>query len=172
MSQQRVAVDAVAPDPVLAARRSVSCRHRKTKAKRDRRVPVSAVLRPVLEARRLDPAGEPIAPDGYAFGDAIGRRRRSIKTAWRLCCRRAKLVDLHFHDLRREAGSRWMDAGVPLATIQRWLGHANIAQTSTYLGASPGGDESDMRVYEERVGRLINVRHHGSSGSGNNSGDK
>jgi hypothetical protein len=44
-------------------------------------VPVSTVLRPVLEARRLDPAGEPIAPDGYVFGDAIGRPRRSIKTA-------------------------------------------------------------------------------------------
>ena len=31
-----------------------------------------------------------------------------------------------------------MDAGVPLATIQRWLGRANISQTSTYLGPSLG----------------------------------
>ena len=137
----------------LSPRAEVFLPAQKTKAKRDRRVPISTVLRPVLEARRLDPAGEPIPPDGYVLGDAIGRRRRSIKTAWRLCCGRAKILDLHFHDLRREAGSRWMDAGVPLATIQRWLGHANIAQTSTYLGASPGGDESDMRLYEERVGR-------------------
>jgi hypothetical protein len=47
-----------------------------------------------------------------------------------------------------------MDAGVPLATIQRWLGHANISQTSTYLGASLGNDERDMRAYEERIGRV------------------
>ena len=46
-----------------------------------------------------------------------------------------------------------MDAGIPLATIQRWLGHANISQTSTYLGASLGGDEQDMRLFEERIGR-------------------
>ena len=46
-----------------------------------------------------------------------------------------------------------MDAGIPLATIQRWLGHANISQTSTYLGASLGGDEQDMRMFEERIGR-------------------
>ena len=46
-----------------------------------------------------------------------------------------------------------MDAGIPLATIQRWLGHANISQTSTYLGASLGGDEHDMQVYEARIGR-------------------
>jgi integrase len=68
--------------------------------------------------------------------------------------KRAKIEGLTFHDLRREAGSRWMDAGIPLATIQRWLGHANIAQTSTYLGASLGADEQDMRAYEVRIGRV------------------
>ena len=72
----------------------------------------------------------------------------------KLTCKRAKITGLHFHDLRREAGSRWMDAGIPLATIQRWLGHANISQTSTYLGASIGGDEQDMKTFEERIGRI------------------
>ena len=47
-----------------------------------------------------------------------------------------------------------MDAGIPLATIQRWLGHANISQISTYLVASLGADEQDMRAYEERIGRV------------------
>ena len=73
--------------------------------------------------------------------------------------KRAKITDLHFHDLRREAGSRWMDAGIPLATIQRWLGHANISQTSTYLGASLGGDEQDMRAVRgtDGAGRAIDT---------------
>jgi hypothetical protein len=31
---------------------------------------------------------------------------------------------LHFRDLRCDASSRWMDAGVPLPTIPRRLGHA------------------------------------------------
>ncbi len=126
----------------------------KTKAKRDRRVPISTVLLPVLLRRRTDPAGKPLPPEAYVFGDEVGRPRHSIKTAWRLTCQRAKIAGLHFHDLRREAGSRWMDAGIPLATIQRWLGHANISQTSTYLGASLGGDEQDMRAYEARIGRV------------------
>ena len=126
----------------------------KTKTKRDRRIPISTVLRELLERRQYDPAGERLGPETYVFGDEIGRRRGSFKTAWRLTLQRAKIEDLHFHDLRREAGSRWMDAGIPLGTIQRWLGHANIAQTSTYLGASLGGDEHDMRRFEERIGRL------------------
>jgi integrase len=126
----------------------------KTKAKKDRRVPVSTALRAVLDARRTDPAGEALPPDAFVFGDAVGRRRRSIKSAWRLTCKRANITGLHFHDLRREAGSRWMDAGVPLATIQRWLGHHNISQTSTYLAASLGGDADEMRAFEQRIGRV------------------
>ena len=126
----------------------------KTKAKKPRRVPISTALRAVLDARRNDPAGDPLPPEAFVFGDEIGRRRGSIKTAWRLTCQRAKITGLHFHDLRREAGSRWMDAGVPLATIQRWLGHHNISQTSKYLAASLGGDADEMRAFERRIGRL------------------
>lgn len=129
----------------------------KTKAKKPRRVPISTVLQKVLDARRHDPAGEPLPPDAYVFGDEVGRRRHSIKTAWRLTCKRAKVDGLHFHDLRREAGSRWMDAGVPLATIQRWLGHHNISQTSTYLAASGGGDADAMKAFEQAAGRLPNI---------------
>ena len=47
-----------------------------------------------------------------------------------------------------------MDAGIPLATILRWLGHHNISQTNTYLGASLCGDEREMRTFEERIGRM------------------
>ena len=58
-----------------------------------------------------------------------------------------------------------MDAGVPLATIQRWLGHHNISQTSTYLAASLGGDESAiMRAYENGIGRLPPLTHIDLSG--------
>ena len=126
----------------------------KTKAKKPRRVPISTTLRTVLDARRCDPAGETLPAHAFVFGDEIGRRRGSIKTAWRLTCARAGIDGLHFHDLRREAGSRWMDAGVPLATIQRWLGHHNISQTSKYLAASLGGDADEMRLFEQRIGRI------------------
>lgn len=135
----------------------------KTKAKKPRRVPVSSTLRTVLDARRNDPAGEPLPPDAFVLGDEVGRRRWSIRTAWRLTCERAKIKGLHFHDLRREAGSRWMDAGVPLHRIQAWLGHANVSQTSTYLAATGGGDADAMRAFEERIGRLPNMAQSASA---------
>jgi hypothetical protein len=50
-----------------------------------------------------------------------------------------------------------MDAGVPLSVIQRWLGHHNISQTSTYLAATGGGDADAMERFERASGRLTQV---------------
>jgi integrase len=65
-----------------------------------------------------------------------------------------KTINLHFHDLRREAGSRWMDGGVNLATVQRWLGHSNISQTSTYLAGTVSSEHDAMMQYENRLQQI------------------
>lgn len=156
----------------------------KTKAKKPRRIPISTVLRAVLDTRRNDPAGDPLPPDAFVFGDEVGRKRGSVDRGWEIAVlkshghtpvwvrsktknRSAKLsaesraalkaIDLHIHDLRREAASRWLDAGVPLTMIQKWLGHAKLSQTATYLAATAGGDADAMRAFEERAGRLPQV---------------
>ena len=136
----------------------------KTKTGKPRRVPISTRLRTLLEMRRealratLELTDdESLTECLHVFGNEIGQPVHAIKTAWRLACSRAKITDLHFHDLRREAGSRWMEAGVPLATIQKWLGHTNIAQTSTYLATTTVGEHEAMRRFEERVGRLTPI---------------
>jgi hypothetical protein len=60
-----------------------------------------------------------------------------------------------------------MEAGVPLATIQRWLGHANIAQKSTYLSTTTAGEHEAMRRFEERRGRLTPIDTDGVTPSHN-----
>ena len=40
------------------------------------------------------------------------------------------------HDLRREAGSRLLERGVDLHTVQLFLDHANISTSSRYLKPS------------------------------------
>jgi len=142
----------------------------KTKTAVARRVPMSTRLKALLEMRRtalrtaLDLQGEdPLPDDVYVFGNEIGQRQDGIKTAWGSVCTRARIDGLRFHDLRREAGSRWMDAGVPLATIQKWLGHANISQTSTYLATTTAGEHDAMRRFEERIGRLTPIDTKGAT---------
>jgi integrase len=136
----------------------------KTKTGRARRIPISDRLRKILEMRRdavraaLELTEEQALPEAlYVFGNELGQRHGAIKTAWRLACERADVRDLHFHDLRREAGSRWLEGGVPLHTIREWLGHTNIAQTSTYLATTIAGGHAAMRRFEEHLGRLTPI---------------
>ena len=44
-----------------------------------------------------------------------------------------RTIDLHFHALRHEAGSRWLEQGLPLHHVKELLGHASISTTDTYL---------------------------------------
>ncbi len=126
----------------------------KTKAKRARTIPIlTSRLAAVLAMRRLDPAGQPHAPRAYVFGRETGERIACIKTAWRAACTRAKVTDLHVHDLRREAASRWADIPIPLPQIQAWLGHAKVSQTATYVQARAGHGHS-YRAQVEAAARL------------------
>lgn len=144
----------------------------KTKTRRDRTVPITARLRAILDMRKTDPAGERLPADAFVFGTEIGTPVLSIKTAWMRAvlkahgvtpettkatknltaeCRAAfRRIDLHFHDLRREAASRWLEGGVSLAVIKDWLGHTSIAQTSTYLASTAKTQADAMKQFEAR----------------------
>jgi integrase len=118
--------------------RSITLPAGKTKTKRARSIPITTRLAAVLDMRRLDAAGKRHAPRAYVFGRETGERITSVKTAWKLACKRASITDLHVHDLRREAASRWADTPVPLSEVQKWLGHARVSQTATYVQARVG----------------------------------
>ena len=109
----------------------------KTKTHDLRVIPVSSDLRAVLEMRRTDPTGQPSPPDAYVFGNGVGKRLTTIKTAWRDTCRRAGIEDLHFHDLRREFACRLLESSADLHDVRNFLGHANITTTSRYLRSTP-----------------------------------
>jgi integrase len=78
-------------------------------------------------------------------------------------------INLHFHDLRREAGSRWLEGGVPLHleggvplhTVRDWLGHTDISQTSTYLSGTATSHADAMAQFEARKNL---VRNSGTQG--------
>ena len=61
---------------------------------------------------------------------------------------------MHWHDLRHEAGSRWIEAGWPIHHVQQMLGHADLKQTSTYLNATVSGIEASTRRMDLERGLL------------------
>jgi integrase len=48
-------------------------------------------------------------------------------------CERAKVQNLHLHDLRGEFASRLAESKVPMHQVRDALGHANLSMTSAYL---------------------------------------
>lgn len=148
-------------------RRELTIRAERTKTKTGRTLPISERLLGVLKMAQTDPAGKTFPPEAHVFGDGItGAAVKDIKRAWETCCLKAhghapawtqdhalsaasrealRAVDLTFHDLRHEAGSRLLEAGWPLHNVAQMLGHANIAQTSTYLNATRVGLQDAMR---------------------------
>jgi integrase len=144
------------------------------KTGRARLLPMSARLAAVLEMARLDPAGRVYPPPAYVFG-TLGARVKSVKKAWVTAVLRAhdhqpewvtgklsvasrerlQAIDLHFHDLRHEAGCRWLEAGWPIHHVQEMLGHTNLSQTSTYLHAAEMGLQESMRRFDAACGKLV-----------------
>lgn len=120
---------------VSLSRGQLTIRAENTKSRTMRQIPISARLLPILKMIEHDPAGEPHKPSAFVFGDAVGAKVGSPKKAWAKTCAAAGVHDLHFHDLRHEAGSRLSEAGWPLHHVQHMLGHQDAKTTSIYLNA-------------------------------------
>ena len=101
------------------------------------------------------------------FG-SLGEQLKDIKKAWETTVLRAAghepqwvlsaltpesrqqlaAVDVHFHDLRHEAGCRWLEQGWPIHHVQEMLGHANLSQTQhvpARIGDGPAGVDAPLR---------------------------
>jgi integrase len=128
-----------------------------TKARRMRVLPISQRLRALLNMRLHDPSGQVLGPDAFVFGNAVGECIQSVNTAWTAACHRAKIVGLNFHDLRREAGSRLLESGMPEHYVQRFLDHANLSTTSRYLKTTRRGMHEALTRVEERRNRCTTV---------------
>ena len=121
---------------VSFSRGLLTVRAENAKSRKSRRVPISPRLWAVLKVLGNDPAGNPHLPSAFVFGDGVGRQIKDPKKAWLACCKATGITNLHFHDLRHEAGSRMLEAGWPLHHVQAVLGHADAKTTSTYLNAT------------------------------------
>ena len=130
-------------------RRELLIRAPKAKTRTTRLIPLSKRLLAVLEMRCHDPAGRPLPPDGYVFGDPLGHRIKSVRNAWRRACERAGLQEFELRDLRHEAASRFEEAGVSITYVSKLLGHTNLTTTSRYLNIHRRGLHRAMAQYEQ-----------------------
>ena len=108
-----------------------------TKTYRLRPIPIGARLSSELDMRQHGPDGTAFGPDAFVFGNRVGEKINSVKTAWAGTCRRAGISGLQIRDLRREFASRLRESGASDHDVRDFLGHANITTTSRYLASTP-----------------------------------
>ncbi len=74
----------------------------------------------------------------YVFFDsASGKAFKDVKSSFSTACRRACIIDFHFHDLRHTFASHLIMAGVDITTVSKLLGHKTLTMTLRYSHLAP-----------------------------------
>jgi integrase len=68
--------------------------------------------------------------------DLVRRFKRALRAAG--------VREVRFHDLRHTFGTRMAAAGVPLRTLQEWLGHRDFTTTLVYADYQPAAAEAEL----------------------------
>ena len=92
-----------------------------TKNGNSRDVPLSPKAKEILKALPRDIGGK-VFPMHF----------EALKSLWRRGMRRADLQDLHFHDLRHEATSRFFELGLNVVEVAAITGHKDLKMLQRY----------------------------------------
>jgi integrase len=67
--------------------------------------------------------------------------RSKVRKRFRDALKRAGVRAVRFHDLRHTFGTWMAGAGVPMRTLQEWMGHASVKTTEIYADYAPSEHE-------------------------------
>lgn len=119
-----------------------------TKSKRgNRSVPLADRVAVALE--ELSRSSAYTADDDLVFGHPDSGHpldRSKIRKRFQAACRRAGVRVVRFHDLRHTFGTRMAAQGVPMRTLQEWMGHRDHATTLIYADYAPQPDREREMV--------------------------
>ena len=75
-------------------------------------------------------------------GNPIDRSR--LLKRYKQALKRAGVRDVRFHDLRHTFGTHMAAQGVPMRTLQEWMGHRDFKTTLIYADYAPSPAEADL----------------------------
>lgn len=123
----------------------------KTKNGQRREIPINETLRATFQGlqRRLDVPYVFFNPStGLPYGD--------VKTAFYGACRRAKITDFHFHDLRHTFASHLVMNGVDITTVKELLGHKTLTMTLRYAHLAPSHKVKAVDILDNTLNENVN----------------
>jgi integrase len=114
----------------------------RTKEGKDKTIPLNSTVLELLRNAVAERESDRVF--SYSYGH--------MAELWREVCRKAKVVDLHIHDLRHTFASRLLERGERETDINKILGHSKLRMTSKYLHSAA---DSGRRAVET----LSQIRH-------------
>jgi integrase len=69
--------------------------------------------------------------------------RSKVRKRFQRAIKRAGVRCVRFHDLRHTFGTRMAGVGVPMRTLQEWMGHRDFKTTLIYADYSPSERERE-----------------------------
>ncbi len=100
------------------------------------------------ELDRLSQVPRRRGDDDLVFGDPYSSQpldKAAILRRYKRALTAAHLEPSHrFHDLRHTFGTRMAAAGVPMRTLQEWMGHRDIETTQRYADYAPSAREAEL----------------------------
>jgi integrase len=115
------------------------------KSRRGRSVPLADRLGGELD--RLYRASAFQADDDLVFANPhTGRpmNGHTLTRTFQTALEAGGVRKVRFHDLRHTFGTRMAAAGVPMRTLQEWMGHRDFRTTLIYADYAPGAHEVDL----------------------------
>ena len=122
-------------------------------------IPINETLRQTLKdlPRLLD--------NGYLFydpktdkPDTVLKPYTDVKRSFASACRRAKITDFHFHDLRHTFASHLVMAGVDLTTVKELLGHKDIKMTLRYAHLAPSHKVRAVEILDSTINNTPTIQ--------------
>jgi integrase len=98
------------------------------------------------------PSGAVFRGDPRRGGSSLPADYTTIRRAWARYCEKAG-VRATIHQLRHSRASELVQAGVPLGTVRRQLGHRNIQSTMIYAEVDSATVKRDLLEYQKRKRR-------------------
>lgn len=97
--------------------------------------------------------GHPMSGKAIAKANVTRRLHKALEDA--------ELDDHVFHDLRHTFGTTMAASGVPMRTLQEWMGHKHMATTERYADYAPRASEGEWitAAFAVATGSLSQADH-------------